>query len=195
MRPRSLAVILLAVLCVAPAQNPDHAGLQVSIAVPFHNGKRVIDYPLNSHFHVVISNVSGRRQRLWHPSSQAGWGSLVFEVTDAKGKTWRVRKKPKRWLGNYEAYLELEPRDSLVIDVELTKQDLWVGEEQIEGSYVPRSLDIGFPHASQTGELFTMRAIYQNPGTIASARRGVWVGLVASKEDHYLFRNRTEWRL
>ena len=68
--------------------------LEVSIAIPERNGKRVLEYSSrNPHFHVVVTNTSDKPQRLWREWCSWGYYCLYFELSDGKGRKWMPRKR------------------------------------------------------------------------------------------------------
>jgi hypothetical protein len=156
----------------AAAEDPS---LKVSIAVPYFHGKRSVGMP-GSHFHVIITNASQTRQKIWSEGCQGGWDILSFELTDDTGRRmWKATKEPKAWLSNYPEFLELEPGDSLVLNVEYGKSAVWKGFPRLKNPYGPDSKG------------FTMRAVLEAKPNRLAEELGVWTGRAVSKPDLYFF--------
>jgi hypothetical protein len=151
---------LVAVAAAATAADE----LEIAIAVPKNAiGDRVAGYMSfsDSRFHVVLTNVSNRPQRIWTDGCSWGYSNLSFEISDRDGKTWRVQKKPKPWDKNVPNVWILEPHDQIVFEVEPANPEVWEG----------------FPHPDRS-QSFKMQAIFEVKPDRQSKVLGVWTGRV-----------------
>ena|ERR1041385_3304838 len=147
--------------------------ISISIAVPERGGQRSIENRgQESHFHVILSNVSDQPQRLWREWCSWGYSALSFEISDKAGKTSMIKKRPKAWSKNYPDFCTLQPGETLVIDVYFLAQDVWDN----------------FPKPRGEGEAFTIRAIYEVRSEEWSQKYSVWTGRVVSKAATYVLR-------
>ena len=116
----SVCVFLAAAAGLASAFAADEAkpALRVSIAVPANNGRRaiILNRP-DSHFHVVVTNVSDKPVRLWREWCSWGYFNLTFKVTDGAGEEFVAKKTQHEWTKNYPDFQDLAPGESYVIDV------------------------------------------------------------------------------
>jgi beta-glucanase (GH16 family) len=172
MRTPFLAVMLFAALGFAPGLRADDAALSVSIPINLcsdmpggygNNGDwSLASMDVTSVFHVVITNVSDKPQKVFDDGDQ-----LSFIFTDAHGKKWTCEhhgesavEKPRG------VWWSLEPHDTLVIDVNF-KDPGWHG----------------FP--VQDGEVFagTIQAVFSlrnnEPVTVRDGAT-IWTGRVVS---------------
>ena len=156
----------------------DDEPISVAISVPASsatNGSRMIrSGDADAHFHVVVTNVSERPQRLWRDDCSCGYAALSFEFTDDTGKTWTAEKKPRGWRANEPFYWILEPHENLVFDVQFTSASTWNGFPDVQ------------PHMRK---VVSMRAIFEIQPDDESRRQGVWTGHVQSQSGKYTFLN------
>ena len=166
-----IAILAVPALCdtAVPTLSVSIAILPLSEAGSVEVPKRVLHHGHDTHFHVVVSNVSDKPQRIWDEQWSEGYSALSFEVTDNSGKTWVIKKKERSWTENAFSIWTLEPHESLVLDVNFTDSNTWED----------------FPH-SQT---VTMRAIFDVMTDGQSKEYAVWTGRVLSKSDKYIFSN------
>ncbi|MBN1460746.1 MAG: hypothetical protein JXA57_14520 [Armatimonadetes bacterium] len=170
----SLVVVCLAAMASgvgAWAAQDEHIPLSLAIAVPVEHGKRSIalDRP-EAHFHVVLTNISTHNVSLWQGEGPEGYSSLSFEVTDAEGNTWAVRKKERQWKRTpLPSAATLDPNGHLVIDVTFDPE-IWEN-----------------PPLPDEGKSVTVsiRAIYEIPESDDAAKNGVWTGRVVSEKKEY----------
>ena len=123
------------------------------------------------HFHVIISNTSDKPQRIWREWCSWGYYGLSFEFTDATGKTWIAKKKPRDWTRNLPDFWTVGARESLVLDVHFADAKTWDGFPQPQGASQP----------------FTMRAVFEFKPDDKSRQHSVWTGRAVSKADKYVF--------
>ena len=129
----SISVIQAIVVCCSGLAShaifaADEEPVSVAISVPASsatNGNRMIRAgAADAHFHVVVTNVSEKPQRIWRDDCSWGYAALSFEFTDDTGKTWTAEKKPRGWLANEPFYWILKAHENLVFDVNFTSTDL-----------------------------------------------------------------------
>jgi len=146
--------------------------IAVSIAVPHRGTERVLEASgRNPHFHVIVSNVSDKPQRIWREWCSWGYYGLSFELTDSTGKTRIAKKKPRDWTKNYPDFWTIAAHESLVIDVNFADTDTWEG----------------FPRPQSVSQAYLMRAVLEFRADDESRQHFVWTGRVVSKADKYVF--------
>jgi len=122
---KAILQILIALIALSLAHAADSV-LSVSVAVPTGGGDRwLLLHQKGAHFHVIVSNISDRPQRVWKEWCSWGYYSLTFEITDGAGKSWTVKKKNREWTKNFPDWWSLEPRENLVLDVYFADSDAW----------------------------------------------------------------------
>jgi len=167
-----LLSILVAAICLTSVSRAAETNIEVSIAIPKRNGKRVLEYSARSpHFHVIVANTSDKPQRIWREWCMWGYYALSFELTEQDGKTRTIKKKPRSWTKNFPDYWTVGPHESLVVDVEFADTSTWEG----------------FPQPSGVSQSFTMRAVFEIPQGDQAQQHSVWTGRVVSKADEYVF--------
>lgn len=172
MKPALLLSLCLFGLSVLSSALAADSPIEISIAVPQRGNDRVLEYyGSNPHFHVIVSNVSDKPQRIWREWCSWGYDGLSFEFTDAAGKTWIATKKPGEWTKNFPDFWTIPPNESLVLEVFFADADVWEG----------------FPRPQGVSEAFTMRAIFEFQPDDQSRKHSVWTGRVVSKADKYVF--------
>ncbi len=153
--------------------NAAETNISVSIAVPLNGEQRYIyniqrHDQLKPHFHVIISNISDKDQRIYGEGNSWGYDALSFRIADETGKSWIVKRKPiDAWQQNAETFWTLKPQDNLVLDIDFSNTNQW----------------IGFPSGHNLTKSVTMSAVFE----IKYARPDVWKGHVESKADKYVF--------
>ncbi|HWB59577.1 MAG TPA: hypothetical protein VG733_08795 [Chthoniobacteraceae bacterium] len=179
--PLACAVVLAAVI-VPRRSRADAApgpGITIAIAAPaFGPGDdRPREIPVNSksHFHVVITNVSDKIQRVEMEGSSDGDEALSFEITDENGKKTIVHRAMMEYGKNMLHWWVLQPGECVVTDVDV------MGNE-----WQP-----GFPHPDHYGasETVTMSAIFEFKTGAYAEKEGLWTGRVTSKPEKYTFWN------
>lgn len=165
--------IILAVMPFVANATAEDSPIAVSIAVPLsENGERIIKYPERiPHFHVIVSNVSDKPQRIFQEWNLWGYHGLSFEITDMHGKKWVAKKKPTRFNMNFPEFWTLDPHQSMVMEVFFADLDTWEG----------------FPLPESGSQTVTMRAIFAFKPDDESRKLGVWTGSVVSKADKFTF--------
>ncbi len=162
-------VLLLGIVAESCAGDP---ALFVSVAVPANNSERRIEYrDRATHFHVVISNVSDKPQKIWREWCSWGYYGLSFVFTDEGGKKWVAKKQPRDWTKNAPDWWTLAPRESLVLDVYFGDSETWRG----------------FPRPENGSRTITMQAVFQFEPDDESRKYGVWTGHIASKPEKVAF--------
>ena len=149
-------------------------------SIPAQKGKlrpRYIDFrSKQSHFHVVVTNTSGKPQRLWETWNSWGYYNLRFEVADQKGKVlFVIKKKPRNWTVNFPSWLELESGEHFVMEVYFDKEK-W---------------NVPFLNKNSKGKVqqLRMRAIFEiksdRTGFIDAEKYKIWTGKISSPFKEY----------
>ena len=177
-----LTFLVLALVSAAPFASAGPAELTVAIAVPARGphqkgkpGPRVIDIrQAQSHFHVVVTNTSGKPQRLWQTWNSWGYYNLRFEVADAAGKVlYAIKKKPRAWTRNFPSWIELASGEPFVMDVSFDRE----------------SWTLPFLKDKRQGEFpLRMRAVFGNRADKQTEEHKVWTGEASSPFQDYRVR-------
>ena len=180
------AVVILS-LCLPPPHppKPPHlkqagdAAIRLSIAVPASDpGKErfVVAFDRYSHFPVILTNTSGKPQRIIMDGSSWGDTALSFEITDKSGKKSVAHSFTRLYTKNVPHWWILQPQESVVLDVYFVDSGEWQG----------------FPHPARYGdsETLTMRAVFEVKPNEVIPQDGLWTGRVLSKPEQSVFYNR-----
>ena len=162
-------IILLALMTATGFGHGEEAAIALSIAVPvLAPGKErsIVAFDRHSHFPVILTNTSGKPQRILMDGSSDGDAALSFEITDRSGKKSVARRPLRPWAKNMPHWRTLQPREGLASDVYFADSYKWQG----------------FPHPVRYGdsETVTMRAVFDTVET----------GRVVSQPEEYVFENR-----
>ena len=164
MRTPFLQPILAAMFAVAAVQGAD-SPLSVTVSVPTRDGDRwLLLHEKSAHFHVIVSNTSGKPQRIWKERCSWGYYSLTFELTDDAGKKSVAKKKPASFSKNSPDWWSLEPGESLVLDVYFSDPEIWEG----------------FPRPVNSSRIVTLRAIFEIEPDKFSTEHSIWTGRISS---------------
>lgn len=164
-------------LAAAPLAGADAAGkkdaipteaITASIAIPVHHGHRFLND--GDHFHVLLKNVSEKPVRLWTDRFSWGYDNLTFEQLHEDGKTTRIVKKHREWSKNYPDWLELQPGESYVLNVNLFS-GIWENTPGADPQAKPK--------------LVKLRAVYEVREEEESEKLGVWAGKITSTTGTY----------
>jgi hypothetical protein len=140
--------------------------LTISIASFDHAGVGRIEYrDVNSHFHVVLSNLSDKPIKLWTETNSWGYYALSFEMSDNSGRKWVAKKEPATFTRNIPSLLEIPSRGTHVIGVYFA---------------IPRRWE-GFPVPENGVEPVTIRAVFEVLPTPESDQLRAWVGRIVSE--------------
>lgn len=159
-----LLLTLLAVLLPMVGYGEDFT---LAIVVPMRNEGRTIRFDTTKHepfFHVVLTNTSGKEQRIWESWNSWGYYNLSFELTGADGKMVKVERGPRGWTRNFRSYLTMKPGEANVFDVRFP--DDWSN----------------LPNVAKKEVLVEQRAVFSIPADKNSEMLGVWSGTVKSPE-------------
>lgn len=161
-----LCLLLSSLSAVAQEANPP---LELKIAIPIHHQHRSLN--TGDHFHVLVKNVSDAPLRLWTDKYSWGYGNLSFEQVAADGTVTKIKKKPRGWDKNYPDWLELQPGDTYVMDVNFAAADIWENPPTAAAGKKPT--------------LVKMRAVYEITPDQESTKIAVWTGKLQSAVDTY----------
>ena len=153
----------LTVAIAVPARGLREAGKPVYRSIRLVNEK--------SHFHVVVTNTSGKPQRLWETWNSWGYYNLRFEVADQKGKVlYEIKKKPRAWTVNFPSWIELAAGEQFVMDV-------YFDRESWKMPFLKQKKKGAFP--------LRMRAIFENKADEETKEHKIWTGRIASPLRNY----------
>jgi len=171
-KPTFLLSFMLTMMSIVVATAAGDSPITVSIAIPNNrHNERQLDYNTDKLFHVIVTNTSDEPIRIWREWCSWGYYGLSFEFTDATGKKWKAEKGLTAWTKNYPDFWSLEAHESLVLDVQFAKTNIWVG----------------FPHLQQPSQTFIMRAVFEFQPDDESHKYSIWTGKVASEAKTYVF--------
>ena len=167
------AVLLIVFVCYplhaedAPKKSP----ITIAIAIPVHHGHRSLNEA--DHFHVTVTNTSEKSIRLWMDRFSWGNHNLSFQLIDDEGKVMTIKKKVRGWTKNYPDWLQLEPGESYVLNVDFFSE---TGKEIWEN--VPVASDV-------KPRIVKMKAIYETIADDESRKTDVWAGMIESAVGTY----------
>jgi len=151
----------------------------ISIAIPSRDTKNASVYQNHwinlhregTHFHVVITNISAKPQRLWKTWNSWGWYNLTFEISDNQGNILHaLKKKPRGWTKNYPSFVRLNPGEYFIIDVYLKKSD-W------ELSFLDKEKEGNFE--------INLKTIYEISEDKETKEYNIWTGKIESEIGKY----------
>jgi hypothetical protein len=169
--------LLAAIVGILYAQNlyAQSTDLKISIVIPNGDAKDAAEYQNHQinlsrstdHFHVLITNISQKPQRIWEGWNSWGWYNLSFEVTDSSGGLlYKLEHKKRKWTVNFPSIVSINPGEQFIIDVYLNKED-WL---------------LPFLKDKKGGDFeLNIQAIYEIPENIDAKRMGIWTGKVKSQ--------------
>jgi len=150
--------------------------LTVSIAIPLsgaYSERAISYYGKEPKFHVLVTNISDRPQRIWEDWNSWGYYMLSFEITAPNGKVWHIEKGPHAWKRNFPSWWTLPPHESQVLEVYFADSKTW--------SLTP------FPRPLEDPETYTLRAIFEIGPSAEAKKNGVWTGRIMSPAEKYVF--------
>ncbi len=173
-----LFAILIALTTITEFAHASEAAIVLSIAVPvLAPGKErpIVAFGRHSHFPVILTNASGKPQRIVTDGNSWGDHALSFEITDKSGKKSAAQRLRRDYTKNMLHWWVLQPQESLVLDVCLADSGQWQG----------------FPDLARYGdsETLTMRAVFEIKANEVPPQDGLWTGRVFSKPEQYVFYN------
>lgn len=176
---RSFLWLALVVMVLAPlafgeekADEPKPE-LAVSIAIPVHHTQRSLN--TTDHFHVLVTNVSNKTVRVWTDRYSWGYDNLSFEQIDEAGNVTKIHKAPREWSKNFPDWLQLEPGETYVLNVDFYS-------ERAKGVWE------NVPQADKPGgkaKLVKLRAVYAAQPEMYSQQHGIWTGRIVSPVGTY----------
>ena len=132
-------------------------------------GRAIELYRPSDHFHVVVTNVSDRRVKLWREWCGWGYANLSFIVIGDDGRSVTVSKKPKAWRKNYPDSIIVDPGEQMVFEVNFDEL-IW------QNSPLPEH------NRSRTVKI---EAVYTIQADKETKELGVWTGQVSSTSEAY----------
>lgn len=166
---RSLCIAVLLLTSAELTAQEANPPLELKIAIPIHHQHRSLN--TTDHFHVLVKNVSDAPLRLWSDRYSWGYSNLSFELIDGDGKVTKIDKKPGAWDKNFPDWLQLQPGDTYVLNVNFAAKDVWAN---------PPAADAG-----KKPTLVKLRAVYRIAPDEQSTKHAVWTGELQSAVDTY----------
>ncbi len=130
----------------------------------------VVAVDAESHFHVVIENVSTEPQPIIDEWNSWGYFNLTFEYTAADGQRHAMEKLPRAWKGN-----------------ELTTSKLKPGEVEVRDIYLNNQIWSNLPVPARGETKVRIRAVFQQK-LEGFDIPGLWQGRIESPEMELTFR-------
>lgn len=121
-----------------------------------------------SHFHAVVTNVSGKPLRLWRKWCSWGYDNLKLEMIGSDGEVIPLSRKSKVWTHNVPDYSPVESGEHYVVDIRFAPEH-----------WKKPHLELVKPAADGT---IGLRAVYEIEPDAQTEKDGVWTGRVVSKE-------------
>lgn len=160
-----IAAFLVAAVGLGRAE-PVEPALTVSLVIPMRDEQRRIYVGTTKrHFHVLLSNRSGKALRVWDPVDLRGRSTISFELRSADGGVREIKRKDNAFAPNQRAYWVIPPQGHLVVDIGFYDRDEWEG--------VPRA-------QPEQCDVFVMRAVLEIAADEAAKVESVWTGRVIS---------------
>lgn len=165
-------LVLVAPLALGQDKPPADAKptLKIGIAVPERGVVVVTDD--ESHFHVVIQNVSDKPQKIIDEWNSWGYFNLCFEFTTPAGEKKVMEKLGRDWSKNFLTTTTLQPGEVLVRDVFLS-DTIWSN----------------LPVMGKDDAKVRLRAIFEQKLEQADEKVDMWQGRITSADQEITFRN------
>jgi hypothetical protein len=170
--------------------HPDSAKeLSVSIAVPARDSKRSIDLrERDSHFHVVVTNLSKHDLRLWETWNSWGYFNLSFDILDDKGNVaYSIVKRPRAWTRNAATWVTVKPGEHFLLKVDFDP-DIWIW-----GTDVGDNTPVYLPFLAVVGRKpefnVRLRAVFRILPDWETIEHNVWTGTVRSTSADFVVRH------
>lgn len=127
---RGILIASFLLILAIPSRGADWA-LEIVPTDLTERGAAIGSYDLTPEFHVILTNISGRKLNVWKEWCSAGWYNLSFEVQRADGTKFNLHKSTRGWSWNSpDPYLVL-PHRSFVYSVSLNEDwgpnKVWTG--------------------------------------------------------------------
>ena len=107
--------------------------LEIEISVPQTRSKRNITLSKPDwHFHVLVTNTTGKPVELWEEWNSWGYYALSFEVVGPSGKRMTVKKKERGWTKNFPSVFVIDHGETVPLDV-YWSEEIWEGIPVCEG--------------------------------------------------------------
>lgn len=165
-----LTLLFVGCTCLPTAEAQEaNPPLELKIAIPVHHQHRSLN--TGDHFHVLVKNVSDAPLRLWTDKYSWGYSNLSFEQISADGTVTQIKKKPRGWDKNYPDWLELQPGDTFVLNVNFAAADIWENPPKADAGKKPT--------------LVKLRAVFEITPDEQSTKLAVWTGKLQSAVDTY----------
>ena len=121
-------------------------------------------------FHVQLVNISDKTIRLWKDWNSWGWFNLTLKLETRDGTSY-LRKKQIIWEGDFSDFWQIEPGESVILEVDMTSGE-WQGMPDLYGESLPAKIT----------------AIYENKADPLCEVFDIWTGKASSNTVN------VEWR-
>lgn len=180
MKLRLLLPTLALFLGICSTSRATDAPFEISIAIPGSlEGPALVRENKQSHFHVILTNITDTTQEILETNNSWGYDALGFELTDAQGrKTTAIRRPIYGWTRNFPNTWLLPPHASHVFDIYYSDPEQWQGFS---------------PSKSRDGRAYyTIRAMYTSPSLdqeseFIKSKVHPWAGTLTSAPVKFFF--------
>jgi hypothetical protein len=99
----------------------------ISVTIPYdsYDSHTPFGYRHHDKFHVLLTNVSQDPIRVWQEWCSWGYYCLQIEVVEKNGTKHLLKKKRVGFYANFPDYVDLQPGQSSVWDVDLHESSVW----------------------------------------------------------------------
>lgn len=149
-------------LAQAQAEIPFRMELIVPVANP--TGERLLQIDRYPRFHVLITNVSAREQRLWKDWNSWGYFNLYIQMQTAESTIRITRRRPGIWNGDFPDFWVIPPGESVILEIDMSAAQ-WNGLPDLYGETLRA----------------TLTAVYENKPDVLATEFGVWTGKLMAK--------------
>lgn len=157
-----LTVELAIPVCTMRGELPDARTIQFG-GRDFYN-----EFKEGSHFHAVVTNVSGIPLRVWRKWCGWGYDNLKLEMVGSDGEVIPLFQKGKMWTYDAPDYSPVESGEHYVVDICFAPKQ-----------WQKPHLELVKPAADGT---IGLRAVYEIEADAETEKFGVWTGRVVSQE-------------
>jgi len=158
-----------------PAQSSRSSESEIRVTIPYDSQNRTEPFGHRRHdkFHVLLTNVSRTPLRVWQEWCSWGYYCLQIEVVEKDGTKHLLKKKPADFYADFPDFVDLQPGQSSVWDVDLRKSSVWR-----DLSWFPKDEIVN----AKVRAIFTVRKPEtESERALDADQLNVWTGQVASE--------------
>ncbi len=169
----SLFAGLLLFLMGGRLQAQGDATFRMELIVPVANpsGERLLQIDRYPRFHVLLTNLSAREQRVWKDWNSWGYFNLYIQMQTAESTIRITRRNPGGWNGDFPDFWIIPPGESIIIEIDM-RSGQWNGLPDLYGETLPA----------------TLTAVLENKPDVLAQEFGVWTGRVMAKPVQVVFK-------